>query len=46
LLVRSHGREAEIGAFLNDEERSDLAQKLTKLLAQMGGGGVDAASRG
>ncbi|HSE13092.1 MAG TPA: DUF2244 domain-containing protein [Rudaea sp.] len=45
LLVRSHGREAEIGAFLNDEERSDLAQRLTKLLAQMAGGGADAAAR-
>ena len=46
LLVRSHGREAEIGAFLNDEERSDLAQRLTKLLAQMGDGSVDAPTRG
>jgi uncharacterized membrane protein len=46
LLVRSHGREAEIGAFLNDEERSDLAQRLTKLLAQTGDGGADAATRG
>jgi uncharacterized membrane protein len=46
LLVRSHGREAEIGAFLNDEERSDLARRLTKLLAQMGDGSSDAAARG
>jgi uncharacterized membrane protein len=34
LLVRSHGREVEIGAFLNDEERRDLAQRLSGLLAQ------------
>jgi uncharacterized membrane protein len=45
LLVRSHGREAEIGAFLNDEERSDLARRLTTLLAQMASGGADAAAR-
>lgn len=45
LLVRSHGREAEIGAFLNDEERSDLARRLTKLLAQMSDGSADAACR-
>jgi uncharacterized membrane protein len=35
LLVRSHGREVEIGAFLNDEERADLAARLTELLAQV-----------
>jgi len=34
LLVRSHGREVEIGAFLNDEERANLAARLTELLAQ------------
>ncbi|HXR62528.1 MAG TPA: DUF2244 domain-containing protein [Rudaea sp.] len=33
LLVRSHGREVEIGAFLNDEERRDLARRLSGLLA-------------
>ena len=33
LLVRSHGREVEIGAFLNESERSDLARRLTALLA-------------
>jgi uncharacterized membrane protein len=32
LLVGSHGREVEIGAFLNDEERRELAQRLTELL--------------
>jgi uncharacterized membrane protein len=36
LLVRSHGREVEIGAFLNDEERRSLAQRLSGLLAQAG----------
>jgi Integral membrane protein (DUF2244). len=45
LLVRSHGREAEIGAFLNDEERSDLAQRLTTLLAQISDGGAEATRR-
>jgi uncharacterized membrane protein len=34
LMVRSHGRGIEIGAFLNDEERADLAARLTELLAQ------------
>jgi uncharacterized membrane protein len=34
LLVRSHGREVEIGAFLNEAERRDLAQRLSGLLAQ------------
>ncbi len=34
LLVRSHGREVEIGAFLNEDERRDLAQRLSGLLAQ------------
>ena len=45
LLVRSHGREAEIGAFLNDEERSHLARRLTRLLAQMADGDAEAAAR-
>jgi uncharacterized membrane protein len=34
LLVRSHGREVEIGAFLNDAERRDLAARLDALRAQ------------
>lgn len=34
LLVRSHGREVEIGAFLSEAERADLASRLTALLAQ------------
>lgn len=32
LVVGSHGREVEIGAFLNDVERRELAQRLTCLL--------------
>jgi uncharacterized membrane protein len=32
LLVCSHGREVEIGRFLNDDERRGLAQRLTDLL--------------
>lgn len=32
LLVGSHGRAAEIGSFLTDEERSELAKKLRELL--------------
>lgn len=32
LVVGSHGREVEIGAFLNDAERRELAQRLTDLL--------------
>ena len=37
LLVRSHGREVEIGAFLNEEERRDLADRLSGLLARARG---------
>jgi len=32
LLVGSHGREVEIGAFLNEDERQALAQRLMELL--------------
>ena len=32
LLIGSHGREIEIGAFLNDDERRDLARRMTDLL--------------
>ena len=32
LLVGSHGRETEVGAFLNEAERCELAQRLTQLL--------------
>jgi len=34
LLLRSHGRELEIGAFLSDEERAELSKKLMVLLAE------------
>ncbi len=32
LMVGSHGREVEVGAFLNDTERHSLARRLTQLL--------------
>ncbi len=32
LLLGSHGREVEVGAFLNDAERNELARRLTQLL--------------
>ena len=32
LLIGSHGREVEIGQFLNDEERRELAQRIKDLL--------------
>jgi len=35
LLLGSHGREVEIGEFLNDVERRLLAQQLTQLLRPM-----------
>lgn len=35
LLLVSHGRELEIGAFLGDEERTELWRKLEQLLAQV-----------
>ncbi len=35
LLLVSHGRELEIGAFLADEERTELWRKLKVLLAQV-----------
>ena len=38
LLVCSHGREVEIGAFLNEDERRALAQRLSALLARADGG--------
>ena len=34
LLLASHGRELEIGAFLADEERMELRRKLERLLVQ------------
>jgi uncharacterized membrane protein len=35
LVVRSHGRELEIGAFLGDAERRELAARLSAALAHM-----------
>lgn len=35
LLLASHGRELEIGAFLADEERAELQRKLKSMLAQL-----------
>ena len=32
LLIGSHGREIEIGAFLNDDERRELARRITDLV--------------
>ena len=37
LTLRSHGREVEIGAFLTDDERGDVARRLTALLMRMAG---------
>jgi len=34
LVLRSHGRETEIGRFLNEAEREVLARQLSELLAQ------------
>jgi uncharacterized membrane protein len=34
LVVRSHGKSVEVGAFLNDDERSALKLRLSELLAQ------------
>jgi uncharacterized membrane protein len=35
LLLSSHGRKLEVGAFLADEERAELFRKLKVLLADM-----------
>ena len=32
LLIRSHGRQVEIGRFLNEEERTGLAMELRKII--------------
>ncbi|HET6431967.1 DUF2244 domain-containing protein [Dyella sp.] len=37
LVLSSHGRELEIGAFLADEERTELSRKLMVLLAEFDG---------
>ncbi|HET8899112.1 MAG TPA: DUF2244 domain-containing protein [Rhodanobacteraceae bacterium] len=41
LLLGSHGRETEIGAFLADEERATLARDLRALLAEVTGSGAE-----
>jgi uncharacterized membrane protein len=32
LFIRSHGRQVEIGAFLDDQEKCDLAERLSRLM--------------
>jgi len=39
LLVGSHGREVEVGAFLNEDERQALARRLMELLQVTNAGG-------
>lgn len=47
LWVGSHGREVEVGAFLNEDERQALAQRLMELLrAANAGGGLTEKSKG
>jgi uncharacterized membrane protein len=48
LLVGSHGREIEIGAFLNEDERHELARKISDLIrdAQRRGGPQDTSVQG
>jgi len=41
LLIASHGREVEIGEFLNDDERRELAQRLTELLRPLQDSGTE-----
>lgn len=48
LLIGSHGREIEIGAFLNEQERRELAQRMRELLREMQdrGGSRDTSVQG
>jgi len=48
LLIGSHGREIEIGAFLNDDERHELARKISDLVrdARRRGGPQDTSVQG
>jgi uncharacterized membrane protein len=47
LLVGSHGRFVEVGAFLNEDERRVLAQRLTELLRSANArGGTNENSKG
>ena len=41
LLVGSHGRETEVGAFLNEDERRALAQRLMELLQTANASGTE-----
>lgn len=36
LVLRSHGREVEVGRFLNEAERAELARRLDEMLADAG----------
>ena len=45
LVLRSHGRETEIGRFLNEAERGALARQLTELLAQARSAGGSQSDR-
>ena len=36
LVIRSHGREVEIGASLNEDQRTELAQRLRRVLGPIG----------
>lgn len=47
LVIRSHGNEVELGSFLHEEERRELARRLTRAVAQpcadeQSGSGADA----
>jgi uncharacterized membrane protein len=48
LLIGSHGREIEIGAFLNEQERRELAQRMRQLLREVQdrGGSRDTSVQG
>ncbi|MFT3791000.1 MAG: DUF2244 domain-containing protein [Rudaea sp.] len=35
LMLRSHGREVEVGRFLNEAERAELARQLNEMLADV-----------
>jgi uncharacterized membrane protein len=46
LLIGSHGREVELGAFLNEDERRALARRLTELLRAANAGGSMEITKG
>jgi uncharacterized membrane protein len=41
LLLSSHGRKLEVGAFLSEQERIDLSRKIMVLLAEFAGSRVN-----